>query len=224
MYDRQTESLWSQLYGAAVQGPLEGHALSLHASLHTDWETWRAWHPDTLVLSKEKTCAQFNCGTYSSNPRGSYQMDPYVSYYSSPEEGVVDAQIPRDGEVSGGKTRVLGVRVGGEARAYPFEVFSNQTLIHDQIAGMPVLVWFDRETETGAAFMRRVDGQTLTFRQVPDRSDLLVDEGTGSRWDATIGIATAGSMQGTRLPPLVSTSAFEFGWRAYFPESEFYTP
>ncbi|MGB3717183.1 MAG: hypothetical protein WA996_22405 [Candidatus Promineifilaceae bacterium] len=69
-------------------------------------------------------------------------MDPYASYYSRPEQGVVNHQIPRDAEgISGGpKERVQGIRVAGVARAYPYEALRARSLINDEIDGLPVLI------------------------------------------------------------------------------------
>lgn len=40
MYDRKTQSLWSQIEGRAINGPLKGEHLQLIPVEHT---TWRAW-------------------------------------------------------------------------------------------------------------------------------------------------------------------------------------
>ncbi len=65
MYDRQTESLWSQIAAKAVTGPMAGDSLEILPAEHTTWQDWKTRHPDTLVLS-------FNTG-YSRN----YGRDPY---------------------------------------------------------------------------------------------------------------------------------------------------
>jgi hypothetical protein len=226
MYDRQSDSLWSQLYGAAVDGPMVGARLAFFPSTFTEWEAWQQQHPDTLVLDKSATCAQFQCGTYSSNPRGSYSVDPYKSYYNSPSAGVVDHQIPRDAgsALETGKERVLGVRVAGVARAYPYEVLANQSLINDEIAGIPVLVWFQPETQTSVVFLRTVDEMVLSFNSDASDPAILVDEASGSRWDATSGTAVNGLLKGTQLSHVFATPAFAFGWYDYFPGSETYYP
>ena len=50
MYDRETDSLWSQFLGVAVKGPLERTPLEPIGTTLTEWATWRELHPDTLVL------------------------------------------------------------------------------------------------------------------------------------------------------------------------------
>ena len=52
MYDQQTGSRWSQLFGEAVDGPLEGEKLEKLPSIMTTWAKWRALHPETTVYVK----------------------------------------------------------------------------------------------------------------------------------------------------------------------------
>lgn len=51
MYDRRTESLWSQILRQAVTGPMTGTPLETIPVENTRWEDWKKKHPDTLVLS-----------------------------------------------------------------------------------------------------------------------------------------------------------------------------
>ena len=49
-WDHETESVWSQVTGEALYGPLRGARLRpIPAAIET-WEAWRAAHPHTLVL------------------------------------------------------------------------------------------------------------------------------------------------------------------------------
>jgi len=50
MYDRATESYWSQIVATAICGPLEGERLSLLPSTVATWSDWQSKHPDTEVL------------------------------------------------------------------------------------------------------------------------------------------------------------------------------
>jgi hypothetical protein len=224
MYDRQSNTLWSQLYGAAIDGALQGQTLEVFPSVLTDWATWVAQQPDSLVLSKRLTCEQFDCGTYSTNPRGSYVVDPYESYYNTPFEGVIDYQIPREEYTQGPKERLFGLRIGGQAKAYPFKLLAETPVVNDEIQGFPVVVWFDPETETGFAYGRAVGERIFTFRADPVTPEILIDRESESRWQIATGLAVAGPLRGEQLAPLVVTAAFEFGWYAYFPNSATYAP
>ena len=221
MFDRESGSLWSQLYGQAIDGTLIGRSLDFYPSVLTDWATWQATHPQTRVLSKAATRLQFDRPSYADAPRASYDVDAYAGYYASPDEGVVYRNVPRDDSSLRPKRRLLGVRVGDAARAYPFGELSRQPVVNDNLAGTPLVVWFDPTSETARAFDRRIDGQPLTF--VPTDDPLIVtDSETGSRWQMLEGTAIAGPLAGQMLRPLVATTAFEFGWYGYFPESETY--
>ncbi len=222
MIDRQTGSFWSQLYSGAIDGQFAGTPLSVYPSILTDWESWAAENPDGLVLSKKKTCAQFNCGTYADNPRGSYAVDPYASYYQSADEGVVNRQIPRDVESRRPKQLVLGVRLNEATRAYPFSLLSQQPVINDELAGEPILIWFNPETMTGAAYHREIGGDVLTFQVDDEDPNLLRDLETNSVWLGPSGRGEAGEHQQSALLPLIFTTAFEFGWYGYFPQSDTY--
>ncbi len=47
MYDRQSNTLWSQLYGAAVEGDLAGRTLAVFPSVNTEWAAWQSQYPDS---------------------------------------------------------------------------------------------------------------------------------------------------------------------------------
>jgi len=218
MFDRETNSLWSQLYGGGIKGTQTGTSLSVFPSTLTTWEAWQTQYPDSQVLSKRQTCSRFDCGTYSSNPRGSYEVDPYSSYYGSTDAGIVNRQIPREAGGAQAKKRVLGVRIAGIAQAYPFEVLADKRIVNDTVGNMDVVVWFEPSSQTGTAFQREVNGRSLTFSPDPENSAYFVDE-TGQRWVGLDGTAVNGNQ---RLTPVIYTPAFDFGWYGYFPESSTY--
>jgi len=51
MVDTQTRTLWQQLTGEAIAGPLTGETLERFPLIVTTWEEWSAEHPDTDVLA-----------------------------------------------------------------------------------------------------------------------------------------------------------------------------
>ena len=69
MYDRRTESLWSQIPGEAISGEYKGQKLIQLPVVHTTWEDWRNQHPDTLALSTDTGYRR----DYTSNPYGGYE-------------------------------------------------------------------------------------------------------------------------------------------------------
>lgn len=53
MFDHATGTIWSQITGQALVGPLVGERLELLPSTLTDWATWRREHPETLALDAD---------------------------------------------------------------------------------------------------------------------------------------------------------------------------
>jgi hypothetical protein len=54
--------------------------------------------------------------------------------------------------------------------------------------------------------------------------DRLIDEETGSTWDISRGLATAGPLKGESLQPVPSSSAFDWAWEDFYPDTEFFQP
>jgi hypothetical protein len=132
MYDRETESLWSQIGANAVTGALMGRRLELLRSRITTWKTWREAHPETTVLSK----------------RTGYQRDyartPYEGYETSKQLYFpVNADARRHP-----KMPTLGLRIpNGPSRAYPGEEIARAGgRVEDVFSGQRVLVSYDSKT------------------------------------------------------------------------------
>ncbi len=207
MYDHQTESLWSQFLSQAVSGHFEGTKLELLSALQTDWATWVELHPDTLALNKG----------------GRFSRDPYERYYTYDSAGVL-GETRRDDRLYT-KEFVIGLEEDGLARAYPFSALNDDPVINDTFGDNPILVTFDLESAAGVVFKRTVDGQTLTFdlkEDAPDGPLLMVDQETGSVWQALTGEAIEGPLEGKALEQIPTTHAFWFGWKDFYPDTEVY--
>ncbi len=59
MVDQETGSLWSQMMGMAMRGPLVGNSLEKIPALMTTWSTWKAKYPDTTVFYMERTSGMY---------------------------------------------------------------------------------------------------------------------------------------------------------------------
>lgn len=128
MYDRQSESLWSQVMGQAVAGPASGRTLTLLPTELCTWESWKARHPDTRVLTTDTGFGR----DYSSDPYAGYQQRSQLMF---PVAEVNEALPP--------KSRVLGVEIAGQYKAYPLEVLKKQKLTTDRLAGKQVRIQWD---------------------------------------------------------------------------------
>lgn len=144
LFDRATESLWSQILGKAVTGPLKGTELPQLPAAHTTWRSWRERHPDTLVLST-------NTG-YGRD----YRRSPYAGYERSRRLYFqVANRAPRDYHP---KALVLGVKVNGVQKAYPFEELAarGEEVLEDSVNGERLQILWDPDSES--AEIRDRDG------------------------------------------------------------------
>lgn len=204
MYDRETETYWSQLNGTAVVGPLVPAQLDILPNTITEWGDWRSEHPETVVLSR-------NTGIY---PAATYSSDPYSGYTESDRVGFGVQNVD---ERLGPKVIVYGVTVGNTSRAYPDSVVERERVINDVVAGVPVLVVADPGSGGIRVFVREVDGDAIKFRTEDDR---LVDA-AGGEWTYT-GTAVAGPHSGAELARLNSHGIYWFAWSQFNPDTGVY--
>lgn len=206
MYDRQTDSLWSQLLGRAVEGPLAGKELEFVPAVHTTWADWKARHPDTIALVKG----------YSGG------RDRYSGYYESGSAGVLGRRHQDDRLYV--KEFVVGVALEGEdglhAVAFPFSVLNQEPVVNAAVGPTPVLVIFDPQSGAAVVYRRALGDQTYMFH--PRDGDTMVDAETGSVWDRWSGEAIAGPLAGETLARIKSTAAFWFGWKDWYPATAIY--
>ncbi len=137
LYDRQTQSLWSQLLAQAISGPMKGRFLTMLPLTHTTWIDWRTRQPATEVLSPE---------TGQARP---YARDPYAGYASSGE-----IMFPVAFRSAGlhPKERVLGIKIGGQAKAYPFvELGKTAGVVSDRIGDTALTIRYDRAASRATA-------------------------------------------------------------------------
>jgi hypothetical protein len=114
---------------------------------------------------------------------------------------------------------VIGLILAGEAKAYPFEAVSGETVVNDDLGDIPVVLWASQDNFH--AFVRQVGEERLTFRA---RGDRLIDDQTGTSWDVVRGLALEGPLEGKLLQPVPSITAYEWAWFDFYPDSELYQP
>ena len=131
IYDRQSDSLWSQLLGRAVTGSFDRTELKPLPAEVTSWADWRARNPDSPVLS------------VATGHRRDYGRDPYAEYHSSPglmfSPGKVDRRLPS-------KELVVGVRNGKASKAYRLRALPVEGL-RDRVGGDELHVLHDPKAE-----------------------------------------------------------------------------
>lgn len=217
MWDNLTDSLWQQITGEGIVGDYAGTQLETVSTSIVSFSEFQVNFPDGESLSRE---TGFGI---------EYGANPYSGYSSSPApigaffQKELDPRFPA-------LSRVVGVRVGDVEKAYPFDAISATGVIHDNIDGQPVvLFWKDGTRDaldqtsiassqavgTAIALDPTVEGQELTFSAADDG---FTDDQTGTTW-TVLGVATDGELAGNTLSSITHRNEFWFAWAGFFGET-----
>jgi len=219
MYDRKTESLWQQFTGKALVGDYVGTRLSQLNSQIISFTQFRNSYSKGQVLSRNTGYER----PYGNNPYTGYDDINNTPFVETDTEGLPPME------------KVIGVRVGDVTKAYRYSITQKKSIIHDTIAGIPIVVFHldgarsaldsneiaqSREDGSTGVFQRTIDEKVLTFEM---RSGQIFDMQTNSRWSIT-GRAVEGSLKGNRLRPVTAGDYFAFAWMVFWPDTELYSP
>src|SRR5262249_18257792 len=127
MYDRQSQSWWQQASGEAIVGARTGTRLVFRPASLISWGDFRSAFPAGKVLSRQTGFDR----TYGRNPYVGYDdtSNP-PEYYAGPETPDAMPQV----------ARVLGVDLGGESVAYPYDLLKKARVVNDRVGETDVVV------------------------------------------------------------------------------------
>ncbi len=202
MFDGATGTLWTQVDGKALRGPLLGSRLTEVPALQTTWKAWKKLHPDTLVLRKP---AQIRGSAYE----GYFQDDSKRGLFGT-----------RGDTRLSGKEKIVGVHEGTDAVAVPEWPLRKKAVVQFLLAGNSVVVMYAREAETPSVYRAAVEGRTLSFQARKTGGQALIEDvETGSVWSPLEGVAISGPLQGKRLERVPYLRSYWYAWSAYRPET-----
>jgi len=206
--DRQTRSFWSPFDGVALSGSMEGEKLDRIPLFLTNWDDWKARHPETDVAWDQP-----------------WRRRGHGSWYEPGKWGIVDMM----GEtIQTWDTRlaehdlVYGILNGGIARAYPLSTLKSAgDVVNDSVAETPIVVVARGDYES-AGYQRTLDDRVLTFERADQNPQgAMRDRETGSLWSIE-GRAVQGPLEGRQLSSLEGYGCEWHIWSAYHSETEVY--
>jgi hypothetical protein len=199
MYDEESGSHWSQLFGEAVDGPMKGRELDKFDSTLTTWKQWRAEHPRTTVYIKPSV--------------------PYNVRFD--QKTFAEIANMADGPIRANDL-VVGLEGHIASRVYLWRDLAKGRLVLEIFESQPILVYLSEDLTTAKAFHREVAFVTLNFELAAD--DRLSDNLTGTLWNPITGAAESGPLSwfGLNLQPIISTYAVWFAWEKYRPDTLVY--
>ena len=133
--DESTKSWWRQATGEAVAGKLKGTGLPEIYSTQTTLKTWLGLYPDTKIMQPDPV--------YKSS------YDTLFNY----EKGLSRKKLTGTDSLSWKKKSwVVGVKLGGQARAYDWNQLKNKMLIEDTLAGKELFIFLASDSSSFFAF------------------------------------------------------------------------
>src|SRR5262249_38913043 len=200
-------TLYSCLTGIAFDGPRKGDRLKAVPTLLSDWGFWLKRYQQAVA-------------NHMSDKYRPVEL-PATGYPDS-----VKSRGPADKRLSA-DTPVLGVAIGETTRAYPLSAIEKAGLIADTIDGKDVVVLWQGETRTAAAYHPLATGggegegepgKGTLRRDDKVREAPVVDPEAGSRWGIA-GRAVEGTLKGWTLEWIDGTQVKWFAWAAEYPRT-----
>ena len=212
LYDRQTDSIWSQMLEISISGFRIRELPERIQLLEGRYGTLRDMYPNALVMTRN---TGFN-RNYQNYPYGDYRENASLLF---PVTSVDQRLHP--------KTRVIGIRSGSGidadtvTKAYQLNGFGSTTLaINDQFQDQSIVVVGNTALDFAVIYDRELaDGTILTFTAIDNDLPNILSDDEGNVWDA-FGTAVTGPRAGEHLSITRSYTAYWFAWVAHFPDTE----
>ena len=201
MYDRNTDSQWSQALGMAITGQMTSQTLKRIPFDVARWSDWKSLYPDTLVLTTDTGFSR----AYGSDPYGNYYTDSRVIF---PVENKDERLFLKE--------KILGFD-NGIYKAYKLSDVEKNKIINDDV-GDKKIVLISLYPEMARAFNRIVDEQILEFEY---SNGQIIDIQTKSKWNFD-GMSIEGQLKGKKLQREVFNPGFWFEWAAFHPDTLLY--
>ena len=191
-YDQDTRSTWTQPWGRALDGKLEGRELTLIPASIVPWSAWLDKNPDTTVLGNTRAFG-----------------DPYPKAETT-DKFVIGVAL-KDWAKGfyfpvAADERVINDTIG----YFPVALFVDPDT-------KSIEVYLRHPVRDGSELD---DSTTLEFEI--DEDGLVSDSETGSTWDVARGVAIEGALKGSLLQKVPYISAFDWAWFDFYPNSTFY--
>jgi hypothetical protein len=207
LFDRETDSFWSQMMFSAVHGELKSKVAAILPLIEGTWKTFRRAYPNAQVLSTNTGYDR----PYHTSPYGLYKKHPTLIFYP----------ITNDDPRIGRKERVHGIIGVTETRVFQFNEYPDTLYAKNIIMdGFHIVTVGNRSMQLLASYRKIVmDSEDLTFKPVQNELPAVLIDSEGTRWDI-FGYAIDGPRTGERLLPANFINSFWFAWSAFFPDAK----
>jgi hypothetical protein len=202
LYDRETDSIWSQILQLAVFGDRSGEKARSIQALETSFGTLKAMYPEAQVMTRNTGHTR----DYDRYPYGNYKESPSFLF-----------SVERQDNRMGAKARVIGIHDDDSSKVYQLALFDLSTkTINDQFNSQAIIVVGNSVLNYAAIYSRVLsDGSVLSFEPIQDDLPNVMSDTEGNVWDI-FGTAVSGPRAGAQLSSVNSYTAMWFAWAAHF--------
>jgi hypothetical protein len=213
LYDAISRSLWSQLLGACLEGPLRGKRLDRIPVLWARWggvkEHFGGLNPSFDGKVEVLSRATGYTRSYGKDPYGSYQRaGTYYDDASIPfPVARLDTRLPA-------KKAVLGIESESAFAAVQKDAVKEIRTLNFSLGVTPLVAIYDESIDAVRVFHRRLPGfdKDLTFAIFEDK---LIDEQTHSEW-LPDGRCVNGKFRDRTLKTMYSVDSMWFAWSSFY--------
>ena len=133
MYDRQTDSYWSQILGEAIAGEMKGTKLKILPHDNIFWKDFKSTYTNGEVLSTETGFDR----DYTASPYVNYELNSDIFFPIDNESDLYHAKAP-----------VFGLEINGKYKAYPLEdLEKSEETFFEEFAGISLQIEFDKNSK-----------------------------------------------------------------------------
>ncbi|WP_397363734.1 DUF3179 domain-containing protein [Olleya sp. R77988] len=205
LYDRNSDSNWSQLRLQCINGSQISSIPETESVIETTWGVWKNMFPSTKVLSLF-TGFNRDYGTY---PYGDYiTNNDFLLFNVNPTNNTLPS-----------KERVFALIDNNLSKAYRFENFNNGKVVNETFNGNQYLIVGNNNIIN--AF--KLSGSTLglSFQYNYSNSEEFFIDNEGNKWNI-FGKAIQGPRVGQKLTPSKSVVSYWFAIASFYPNPEIY--
>ena len=204
MRDRETGSWWQQVTGRAIAGELAGSALELMPNDELTFALWKSESPHALVLA----------------PVAGHEKD----YDKEWEKEVAKYPVPMTfpGQRLKDRDVILGVEIGGQARAFSLAKVRGESPVEDKIAGVPVALVNGPDGESVRVFRSQWNGLDIELYRDAQSPEWRLLDSQGNGWNFA-GCAISGPAVGQCLEKINFLKDYWFDWKNYNPRTTVYS-
>jgi len=207
LIDRNTGSLWLQLFGMSFDGPFKGEGM-IHVPVYwTRWKYARNVFPDAPVMAIPLTGQKI----YSRDPYGNYLKKN--TYY---DDEILIYRNTRSSNKFHPKSQVIGMELGQLFLSIEVDYVKKKGLVNFFLDNHALLAVHDKKLDVIRIFNRNVWNSPSLFVL---QNNKLIDIESRSVWDISTGEGISGNMKELKMEQMFGIYSMWFAWYGLNPET-----